>query len=158
LKSRRRVNSDVGRLNEMNDSDISSAEFSGTKKDKFDAGYKTLVDNYKIYLDNVAKSIASLSLILGWLVVSEGSRIFFRTHPRARLFFAVILFALFVFYALAPYDNYKEGNRIVDYLEQLKYIEADTYDRYKPKAYKTAGSILLTFTLGVLVIVFIWVG
>ena len=59
-------------------------------------------------------------------------------------------------YVLALYDNYQEGNKIVAYLEKLRYIESDTYDRYKPKRYKTISSILLTLTLGVLVMAFVW--
>lgn len=139
-------------------SELTDQDFTAPKKEKFETGYKSLVDNYKIYLDNVSKSIASLSLILGWLVVSLASRQFFQNNSFARWFFIFILFVLFLLYALALYDNYKEGNRIVVYLEKLQYIESETYDRYKPKSYKTISSILLTLLLGILVVVFIWIG
>jgi len=149
----------------MNDSVLDSGEndptdqeFTAPKKEKFEVGYKSLVDNYKIYLDNVSKSITSLSLILGWLVISPASRQFFQSNLFARWFFTIILFSLFVLYVIALYDNYREGNRIVAYLEGLKYIESKTYDRYKPKPYKSTGSILLILMLALLVVVFIWIG
>lgn len=89
----------------MDDNEVGSLEFSAPNKEKFDVGYKSLVDNYKIYLDNVSKSIASLSLMLGWLVLSKETRQFFHDHLFARRSFTLILAGLFILYALALYDN-----------------------------------------------------
>ena len=127
-----------------------------TKKEELEYSYKILLDSYNKYLDNVFKTIGFLIVMIGWLITSENSRLFFQENKLARNIFLGVISVMWLIHALSLIDNYREGTRIMDLIEKLDYIKIEYFDRYRPKLYKTIGSLILDSALFVLLFAIVY--
>jgi hypothetical protein len=125
-------------------------------KEKLDYSYKILLDSYNKYLDNVFKTIGFLIVIIGWLITSDKSRLFFQENKWARATFLLVIVIMWLVHASSLFDNYVEGSKIMTSIEKLNYIESYYFDRYRPKLYKTIGSLVLDSALFALLFTIIY--
>ncbi|HEV2883462.1 MAG TPA: hypothetical protein VGW36_01315 [Pyrinomonadaceae bacterium] len=126
------------------------------RKELLDYSYKILLDSYNKYLDNVFKTIGFLLLTIGWLITSDKSRMFFQEDRRARIIFLVGIVLMWLVNAASLFDNYFEGTRIIESIEKIDYMDPVLFDRYKPKLYKTIGSLVLVSCLFALLFLIIY--
>ena len=87
----------------------------------------SLRDLSKDFANDVLKTVGSLLLAIGWLMMSEGSRDFLRQNSTAWLTALVVIPVLAVTNTLWLIDRFRVSENKVDLLEGLKYLEEGYY-------------------------------
>ena len=113
---------------EQTQSDSASAE------QRFQLLYDSLRDLSKDSANDVLKTIASLLLVIGWLMVSEGSREFLRQNLTAWRTALVVIPVMAVANTVWLIDRFRISENKVDLLDGLDYLAEGYYagDRITP--------------------------
>ena len=106
---------------ERTQSDTVSAE------QRFTLLHDSLRDLSKDVANDVLKTIASLLLVIGWLMMSEGSREFLRQNVTAWRTALVVIPVLAATNTVWLIDRFRVSENKVDLLKGLKYLEEGYY-------------------------------
>ena len=106
---------------EQTQSDSASAE------QKFQLLYDSLRDLSKDFANDVLKTIASLLLVIGWLMMSEGSREFLRQNLAAWRTALVVIPVVAATNTVWLIDRFLASENKVELLDRLEYLKEGYY-------------------------------
>ena len=116
---------------------------AATPGEQFELAHDALHDLAKGYSSDVLKTIASLLLVMGWLMMSEATRNFLRHSATARWTALVVIPVLAVANAAWLWDRFATSQAQADLLNTLGYV---------PEAYYAADRITVTLWITNLVV------
>ncbi len=116
---------------------------TATAREQFELAHEALHDLANGYSSDVLKTIASLLLVMGWLMMSEAARNFLRHSPTARRTGLVVVPVLAVANAVWLWDRFATSEALADLLNSLGYV---------PEAYYADDRITVTLWITNLVV------
>ena len=138
------------------------AELERTQSDTVSAEQRfkllrdSLRDLSKNFANDVLKTVGSLLLAIGWLMMSEGSRDFLSQNSTARLTALVVIPVLAVTNTVWLIDRFRVSENKVDLLEGLKYLEEGYYDSDRITLVVMVTDTILHLALFAVLFGFVW--
>jgi hypothetical protein len=128
---------------------------SASDQEKFSILYSSYARAYERFLENGFKTLATVLVVLGWLLSSQPARAFFAVNDAARLT-AVGLIAIGAVFLCMTFGRLSSLSRALRVrLDRLAFMECEFYDQHRvsPMIYwSVVGQILLLclFAAGIL--------
>ena len=138
------------------------AELERTQSDTVSAEQRfkllrdSLRDLSKNFANDVLKTVGSLLLAIGWLMMSEGSRDFLSQNSTARLTALVVIPVLAVTNTVWLIDRFRVSENKVDLLEGLKYLEEGYYASDRITLVVMVTDTILHLALFAVLFGFVW--
>ena len=138
------------------------AELERTQSDTVSAEQRfkllrdSLRDLSKNFANDVLKTVGSLLLAIGWLMMSEESRDFLRQNSTAWLTALVVIPVLAVTNTVWLIDRFRVSENKVDLLEGLKYLEEGYYASDRITLVVMVTDTILHLALFAVLFGFVW--